>query len=206
MNDVGTVAVLLVEDDEDDYLITRDLLRQQNRTRFVLDWCSDFETAKTVMSEQRHGVYLIDYRLGEHTGLDLVRSGFAGRPTAPVIMLTSQTDFEIDLEATSVGVTDFLLKQELNPLSLERSIRYAISHHDALRNWHARRRATPWRPVPSTTASGTGTWTPTGCTSRRAGERSSASPSPRPTTRPTRGSSSSTPTMSPGCAKQSQAI
>lgn len=133
MNDVGTVAVLLVEDDEDDYLITRDLLRQQNRTRFVLDWCSDFETAKTVMSEQRHAVYLIDYRLGAHTGLDLVRSGFAGRPTAPVIMLTSQTDFEIDLEATSVGVTDFLLKQELNPLSLERSIRYAISHHDALR-------------------------------------------------------------------------
>jgi diguanylate cyclase (GGDEF)-like protein/PAS domain S-box-containing protein len=133
VNDVGTVAVLLVEDDEDDYLITRDLLRQQNRTRFVLDWCSDFETAKTVMSEQRHGVYLIDYRLGEYTGLDLVRSGFAGRPTAPVIMLTSQTDFEIDLEATSVGVTDFLLKQELNPLSLERSIRYAISHHEALR-------------------------------------------------------------------------
>jgi diguanylate cyclase (GGDEF)-like protein/PAS domain S-box-containing protein len=127
------VTVLLVEDDEDDYLITRDLLHQQNRTRFVLDWCSDFETAMTVISEQRHGIYLIDYRLGAHTGLDLVRSGFAGRPGAPVIMLTSQTEYEIDLEATTVGVTDFLLKQELNPLSLERSIRYAMSHHQALK-------------------------------------------------------------------------
>ena len=132
MDDSGTVRVLLVEDDEDDYLITRDLLRQQNRTRFVLDWCSDFETAMTVIGEGRHGVYLIDHRLGAHTGLDLVRSGFTGRPGAPVIILTSQTDYEIDLEATTMGVTDFLLKQELNPHSLERSIRYAISHHRAL--------------------------------------------------------------------------
>jgi len=132
MDDSGAVRVLLVEDDEDDYLITRDLLRQQNRTRFVLDWCSDFETAMTAIGEGRHGVYLIDHRLGAHTGLDLVRSGFTGRPGAPVIILTSQTDYEIDLEATTIGVTDFLLKQELTPHSLERSIRYAISHHRAL--------------------------------------------------------------------------
>ena len=79
MDDSGPVTVLLVEDDEDDYLITRDLLRQQNRTRFVVDWCSDFDSAMAVIGEERHGVYLIDYRLGAHTGLDLVRSGFAGR-------------------------------------------------------------------------------------------------------------------------------
>ena len=132
MDDSAAVKVLLVEDDEDDYLITRDLLRQQNRTRFDLDWCSDFESAMKIISEERHGVYLVDYRLGAHTGFDLVRSAFTRRPGAPVIMLTSQTDFEIDLEATAIGVTDFLLKQELNPHSLERSIRYAISHHRAL--------------------------------------------------------------------------
>ena len=89
--------------------------------------------ALSVISDERHDVYLIDYRLGAHNGLDLVRAGFTGRPTAPVIILTSQTDYEIDLEATNLGVTDFLLKQELNPLSLERSIRYAISHHRAMR-------------------------------------------------------------------------
>ena len=132
MDDSGAVRVLLVEDDEDDYQITRDLLRRQNRTRFVVDWCSDFASAMAVISEERHCVYLIDYRLGAHTGLDLVRSGFTGRPGAPVIIMTSQTDYEIDLEATTIGVTDFLLKQELNPHSLERSIRYAISHHRAL--------------------------------------------------------------------------
>ena len=133
-DDAGIVRVALIDDDEDDYLITRDMLRQQNRTQFAVDWYSDYESALSVISGERHDVYLIDYRLGAHTGLDLVRAGFTGRPGAPVIILTSQTDYEIDLEATNLGVTDFLLKQELNPLSLERSIRYAISHHRAIRD------------------------------------------------------------------------
>ena len=124
--------VLLVEDDEEDYLITRDMLAGQDRARFRLDWRSDYAGALEVIREQRHDVYLIDFRLGPHTGLELVRDGFASRPRAPVLILTGQSDYEIDLEATALGVTDYLVKQELNPLSLERSIRYAISHQQAL--------------------------------------------------------------------------
>lgn len=126
------IGVLLVEDDEDDYFVTRDMLERQERVRFLIEWCSDYDAALAAITEQRHDVYLIDYRLGAHTGLDLVRDGFANRGRAAVIMLTGQSDYEVDLEATSLGVTDFLLKQELNPQSLERSIRYAISHERML--------------------------------------------------------------------------
>jgi diguanylate cyclase (GGDEF)-like protein/PAS domain S-box-containing protein len=127
------IRVLLVEDDEDDYLITRDLLDEQDRVRFDIDWCVDHDSALAAIREERHDVYLIDYRLGAHTGLELVRTGFAARPLAPVIMLTGQSDYEIDLEASALGVTDYLVKQELDPLSLERSIRYAIRHHKVIR-------------------------------------------------------------------------
>jgi two-component system sensor histidine kinase/response regulator len=120
--------VLLVEDDEDDYLITRDLLAGQDRARFHVDWCTEYGRALDVIAEQRHDIYLVDYRLGNRTGLELVREGFASRPLAPVIILTGQSDYEIDLEATELGVTDYLVKQELDPLTLERAIRYAISH------------------------------------------------------------------------------
>jgi diguanylate cyclase (GGDEF)-like protein/PAS domain S-box-containing protein len=125
-------TVLLVEDDEDDYLITRDLLASQERARFTVDWCRDYETALATIREQRHDVYLIDYRLGQHTGLDLVREGFSQRRSAPVLILTGQSEYEIDLEATALGVTDYLVKQDLDPVSLERSIRYAVSHQQAL--------------------------------------------------------------------------
>lgn len=133
-DDSGTVRLLLVEDDEDDFLITRDFLERQQRARFAIEWCSDFDDALKAISEERHDAYLVDYRLGSRNGLDLVRDGFAARSTAPVIMLTGQADYEIDLEASALGVTDFLLKHELNPDSLERALRYAINHHRALRD------------------------------------------------------------------------
>ena len=97
-----------------------------------VEWCADYDAALALIREQRHDVYLIDFRLGARTGLDLVREGFAARPRAPVLILTGQSDYDIDLEASALGVTDYLVKQELNPLSLERSIRYAVSHQQAL--------------------------------------------------------------------------
>jgi diguanylate cyclase (GGDEF)-like protein/PAS domain S-box-containing protein len=126
------VRVLLVEDDEDDYLITRDMLAGQERVPFTLDWRPDYVAGLAAIREESHDVYLIDYRLGEHTGLELVREGFAWRAFAPVIVLTGEADYEIDLEATALGVTDYLVKQELDPPGLERSIRYAMSHHKAV--------------------------------------------------------------------------
>jgi diguanylate cyclase (GGDEF)-like protein/PAS domain S-box-containing protein len=126
------IRVLLIEDDEDDYLITRDMLAGQERARYEVDWSKEFDEALEGIRAQAHDVYLIDYRLGSRTGLELVREGFADRPHAPVLMLTGELDYEIDLEATALGVTDYLVKQELSAASLERSIRYALSHLQAL--------------------------------------------------------------------------
>jgi diguanylate cyclase (GGDEF)-like protein/PAS domain S-box-containing protein len=126
------VRVVLVEDDEDDYVVTRDMLADQDRIRFTVDWCADYDLGLARIREQRDDVYLIDYRLGERTGLELVREGFASRPRAPVIILTGQSDYQTDLEATALGVTDYLVKQELTATALERSIRYALSHHKAV--------------------------------------------------------------------------
>ena len=64
-----SLRVLLVEDDEDDYLIARGLLESQDRTPFELEWCPDYDAALDAISERRHDVYLIDYRLGSRTGM-----------------------------------------------------------------------------------------------------------------------------------------
>ncbi len=121
-----------MEDDEDDFVITRDLLAGQPRTRFDLEWVADYADALRIVEERRHDVYLIDYRLGRNTGLDLVRAAFNGEHNPPVIILTGHSDYEVDLEATLLGVTDFLVKDQLDPAVLERSIRYAVRHHETL--------------------------------------------------------------------------
>ena len=126
------IRVLLVEDDEDDYLIVRDLLAGQERTQFEVDWSPAYAEARAAILARRHDVYLIDYRLGSETGLGLISEAF-GDDIAPVIMLTGQPNFsDLDLEAAELGVTDFLSKNQLDATLLERSIRYAISHHGAL--------------------------------------------------------------------------
>lgn len=130
----ATYHVLLVEDDEDDYLITREMLESQDRARFVVDWAPTHEEALLAIGERRHDVYLIDYRLGSRTGLELVGGAFSQRSHAPVIMLTGQQDLAIDLQASALGVTDFLVKGDFDAAGLERSIRYAVSHHQALRD------------------------------------------------------------------------
>ena len=43
--DAREVRFLLVEDDEDDYVLTRDLLADSRRTRFALDWVSSYDEA-----------------------------------------------------------------------------------------------------------------------------------------------------------------
>jgi diguanylate cyclase (GGDEF)-like protein/PAS domain S-box-containing protein len=127
------VRVLFVDDDEDDWLIIGAMLADQQHARFSVEYRSTYDQALAAIDEQRHDVYLIDYRLGERTGLELIREGFASRPPAPVIVVTGQATYDIDLEASALGVTGFIVKQDLSPVGLERSIRYAINFQRAER-------------------------------------------------------------------------
>jgi diguanylate cyclase (GGDEF)-like protein/PAS domain S-box-containing protein len=127
-----TLTVLLVVDDEDDLLLMRDMLERHGGRRFAVDWRDRYEDALEAIRDAHYDVCLIGDRLGVRTGLELVREGFAGHPSRPVIMLTGQTGDGMDLEATAAGVTDSLVKDDLEPAGLERSIRYAISHHRAM--------------------------------------------------------------------------
>jgi diguanylate cyclase (GGDEF)-like protein/PAS domain S-box-containing protein len=132
MADREVIRVLIVEDDEDDFVIARDLLASQSNTPSEVEWASDPGAALAVIRERRHDVYLIDHRLGATTGLDLVREAFGTEAHAPVIMLTGFDDYQVDLEAEMLSVTDFLIKSRLDATTLERSIRYAIRHHAVL--------------------------------------------------------------------------
>jgi diguanylate cyclase (GGDEF)-like protein/PAS domain S-box-containing protein len=126
------LTVLVVEDDDDDFLIARQLLTSQEGWRFEVERAATYEEACRVIGDRRHDVYLIDYRLGAHTGLDLVRECFTDEVRPPVLLLTGQGDYEVDLRATQLGVTDFLLKDGLDAAMLERSIRYAVSHYTVM--------------------------------------------------------------------------
>ncbi|HEX9048014.1 MAG TPA: response regulator [Verrucomicrobiae bacterium] len=121
------IQVLLVDDDEDDFVITRDLVSEIG-DRYHLDWVSDFSSALATLERCEHDICLLDYRLGSHTGVDLLRATQTIPLRPPMILLTGLGDHEIDLEAMKAGAADFLIKGQLTADQLDRAMRYALAH------------------------------------------------------------------------------
>ena len=122
------LRILLVEDDEEDYLITRDLLRDIPEYPHTLDWIDGYDDALQEIKKCRHDLYLFDYHLGGRDGLELLGDTLAYGCSIPVIMLTGQGGRNVDLEAMRLGAYDYLIKGQITPSMIERSIRYALEH------------------------------------------------------------------------------
>jgi len=120
------VRVLLIDDDRDDYLLTRDLFADMPAGRYHLDWVADYDSGLAAIRRGEHDVYLLDFRLGERTGLDLLAEARKRTSAGPVILLTGQSVWEVDLAAMEHGAADFLEKGRLDATILDRSIRYAL--------------------------------------------------------------------------------
>ncbi len=124
--------VLLVEDDEDDYVITRALLDKAQTIECDLDWVTTYEEGRDAILTDAYDACLVDYRLGSGSGLDLLEEVNArGGVDAPIILLTGQGDLEVDLSAMAAGAADYLSKDEIDAPLLERSIRYAVERKHA---------------------------------------------------------------------------
>lgn len=120
------IQVLLVEDDEDDYLITRDLLNEIDPSRYALTWCDDYACGRDAVLAGAYDVCLLDHRLGAHTGLELLHAAHSAGVRRPIILLTGLGTRETDLNAMRAGAADFLVKGRIDALLLERVMRYAI--------------------------------------------------------------------------------
>jgi PAS domain S-box len=131
MTDTGIVKVLLVEDDEDDFVLAQDLFSEMPGQRFALDWAKSFDAGLKSMTLNQHDVCLVDYRLGARNGVDLLRAAIEGGCQSPIILLTGAGEHEVDVEAMQAGASDYLVKAQLQSNSLERSIRYALQRKRA---------------------------------------------------------------------------
>jgi two-component system cell cycle sensor histidine kinase/response regulator CckA len=119
------VRVLLVEDDAEDAALTQRLLQSSAGDAYTVDWRDGFATGLEALAEHDYDVMLLDFRLSGENGLDLLRSARDRGVFSPAILLTGQIDRSLDLKAMQAGVVDFLVKNDLNAETLERSIRYA---------------------------------------------------------------------------------
>jgi PAS domain S-box-containing protein len=123
------IRILIVEDDENDFLITSGYIIKIPGGVFIIDWCPTYEEAILSLSTGKHDIYFVDYFLGLQTGLDLLEEAITKGYEEPIILLTGIGNPELDLKAIRMGAIDFLVKSEINTEKLERSIRYSLERN-----------------------------------------------------------------------------
>ncbi|HTF97539.1 MAG TPA: response regulator [Cellvibrio sp.] len=127
-----TVKLLIVDDDEDDFLLTKELLGEINQD-YQLDWAPNFEEGLKLLSENIHDLCLMDYKLGAQDGIALLRQAKEVGFTGPIILLTGIHRAEVDIQALEAGAVDYLVKAGLSAEQLARSIRYALARSEVER-------------------------------------------------------------------------
>lgn len=129
------IRVLIIDDDEDDSLLVRSCLAQIGR--YHVEWAADFDAGVAALVRCEHDVCLLDYKLGAHSGLDLLRHEVAAQCLKPSILLTGYEDRASDLEAMRAGAVDYLPKSRIDDgITLERVIRYALERARVLEKLH----------------------------------------------------------------------
>jgi len=128
------VKVLLIDDDEDDYILTKEIFNDiPQRENYKLSWINNYEEGINAMLKSHYDIYLVDYRLGKHTGIDLLHEAIKSNVDEPIIILTGKGDAKVDNEALQIGAADYLIKDQISPYTIERSLRYALKHTYSLK-------------------------------------------------------------------------
>lgn len=124
-------VVLLIEDDEEDYILLQKVLAKVPHQRYKVLWEQQSERGLTHMQREDHDISLVDYRLGATSGIDLLKQARQRGYNRPIIMLTGAGGGNIDIQALHAGADDYITKDQLQGELLHRLIRYAIERKKA---------------------------------------------------------------------------
>ncbi len=119
-----THRLVHVDDDALDQVLIRKLLAQIEAPGFDVVSVKSFSEALECLSNESFHIGFIDYQIGKHSGLDLVKQLGGRAARTPLIILTGRGDRAIDVEATEAGAYDYLDKEGLTATLLERAIRH----------------------------------------------------------------------------------
>jgi two-component system, cell cycle sensor histidine kinase and response regulator CckA len=121
------MRLLVVDDDEEDFALTRERLEEVGGMTDNMKWVTTFEAAVESLSPNDYDLCITDYNLrAGKTGLDLVAQMKATSCRTPFIVLTGQGTLGLCIEAGKRGAVDFLDKGSLTPPQLGDAIRRAL--------------------------------------------------------------------------------
>ncbi len=121
--------VLLVEDNPGDSRLVEEMLCGRDASGYRITAADTLSEALDQLSEMQPDVILLDLNLPDSQGAETFDSVAEHDIDAPVVVLTGHDDEELALRLVQQGAQDYLVKGELSPMLLRKSIVYAIERH-----------------------------------------------------------------------------
>ena len=135
MEIIPFLKILLVEDSPADSRLLWEMLRDSAiKGRFALDPAVTLKEAISHLSSRKFDLVLLDLMLPDSAGLDTFRAVHKACPDVPVVLLTGLSDENLAARAVREGAQDYLVKGQVDPAALVRSMRYAVERHVAERS------------------------------------------------------------------------
>jgi PAS domain S-box-containing protein len=130
-SNVPKLNVLIIDDDEEDFFIISEILKEVEQYSISCVWSSSYKDALSRIFSQKFDLIFVDYRLGGKTGVDIIEETILKGIITPIIILTGKNNPHIDLLSIDKGAYDYLIKDEITNESIERSIRYTLSRYES---------------------------------------------------------------------------
>jgi PAS domain S-box-containing protein len=123
------LKILLIEHDPGFTRTIGDMLNQARELSAEISSATDLTAGFSVLSRNRFDVIVLDVAIPDGAGLANISLLKAEAPRSPIIAAGDADSETVAVEAVQAGAQDYLVKNQLTPGWLERSIRYAIERH-----------------------------------------------------------------------------
>lgn len=128
--DTKKYQLLVVEDNPGDFALIKEHLSSISLVG-EMDHAIRFSELETFIhdSSKSYDAILLDLKLPDKEGEELILETINLVNPVPVIVLTGFTDMEFSIRSLSLGISDYIVKDKLDSYELWKSIRYSIERN-----------------------------------------------------------------------------
>jgi len=127
IKDPSAYTILIIEDNPGDLLIFTEHLKNQI-VNPEIHTALNYQEAKAMLtsSGMSFDIIFLDLSLPDKKGLELIHEIVSLSAKTPIVVLTGYSDIQFSIKSLHLGISDYLLKDEITSLTLYKSIRYTI--------------------------------------------------------------------------------
>lgn len=132
LKDNQLYKILVIEDNLGDFVLVEEYISDYFLNTEITNVASFKEFEQTISTSEDFDIVFLDLSLPDKSGIDLVKAIVSHNVLIPIVVLTGYTDFNFAIQSLSLGVSDYLLKEDLSATTIYKCIIYNLERYKTL--------------------------------------------------------------------------